>query len=372
MGYSGVYIDDNDDDLTYGELMSVPGNDGIIFKNIKPKSLAHTAQQISEFSPDIVAIDYRLDERQNTDAENDYRAGTLAQNLREKLIDQPAKDFPIILISTEEKIHKFFEPDQTSHDLFDEWYRKETITSDGEKVRTQILSLIRGYKKIAENIGNDKWPISLLNLNEDEDFIIELTNLDIELKESNVAHIWARVLLNNIIKRSGLLLKPEDLYAKLGIELDDYTEINTEIFTKLDEEDICYKGIFSDGWKRVWKHRFEAWLKGKLKQHITGIAVKQRVAKINKLFGTKFKPASSLWTKTKNELPSFACASCKHPTELRNSVAAYDPRLPVYIEKKRICFDCIESDKYERVRLQIAKEDHNLVEQIKNGKIPRE
>lgn len=371
MAFKGIYIDDDTREFRYARLLSDSNKDGITFQCKQPGILGKFAQEIIDAKPDLVAMDYRLDENQQDNSDNDYRASPLAQQLRDKLCDQPNQDFPIILISTEEKIETFFKPDKTAHDLYDEWYRKEKLIDSSKLVRKQIVSLIKGYKIIAKNLGDPNWHQKLLKLNKKEKFVIEDTNMKIEFEESKVVHVLARIFLRDMIKWSGILLKPEDVYAKLGIKLEDYTQVNEQVWSKLKEEKISYEGVFSDGWPRMWKHRFEFWTKDKLKQPITSIPAVERVRFVNELFSTDFKPASSLWTKNTDELFSFSCASCNHPTELRHSIAVYDPRLPNYLDNRRICYDCIDTDRYENKHLRIAQEDENLLEEIKTGKISR-
>jgi hypothetical protein len=363
MSYRCFYIDDNSEDIKYADLLE---NEQLIFERTSPKDLSIFPKEIINFKPDAIITDYRLDDDQKNNRGNNYRASTLAQFLRDSYSKDPANDFPIILVSSEEKIREYFKPEKTAHDLFDEWYFKSTIIEHSDKIAREIESVIKGYKKISNIIIKNGNKFSLFNLPEKEHFIFDNTNLDIEL-DQNITHLVARVFLRNIIKRPGILLGPADVYAKLGIGLKDYCLKYDDIWSKLEENNLCYQGIFSDGWPRVWRHRFDFYFKEHFSRMITAFSSEERVTKVNELWGLNYAPAESRWTHSTNEAPSFACASCHHPTEIENSISAYDPHVPKYVEKKRICLDCIESDRESNLGLSISSEDKKFSEKIKSG-----
>ena len=73
--------------------------------------------------------------------------------------------------------------------------------------------------------------------------------------------------------------------------------------------------------------------------------------------------------KKSKEFFSFACASCRHPTEQMNSVAALESSIPSYAERKRICFNCVMTDEYLKERLKISSHDESIARKVKSGEI---
>lgn len=78
-----------------------------------------------------MALDYRLDDPLSSG----YKAGALAQLLRDSVMDTVAEDFPIILVSV------------TAHDLFDGYFSIYPLSTHS----IEILSLVLGYKKIRDS-----------------------------------------------------------------------------------------------------------------------------------------------------------------------------------------------------------------------------
>ena len=371
MKFKGVYVDDRDTD--YGKFLNVSGEDSVKFRlDIRPNEASKLVKSILNVKPDIVALDYRLDDNQRSFPDATYRAGGPAQMLREEMIERPAEDFPIILISTEDYIRRLFRSDITAHDLFDEQYLKATLIDEthAREIGTQVIDLIQGYKKIGCVAQEAQKHLSLLNLSSNEWSEIKPSSLLISLEETSVTHVIARILLQNIIKRSGLLLRPIDVYARLSIahENDD----RDKAFKFLLDAELGYKGIFSTGWPRLWRHRFEDWARKNIDDTPSSIPGNRRVDIFNDIACTTYKAAKSKWSDRDDELFSFACASCDAPTELRHSVAAHDPLVPKYGERWRICFDCVQTDEFSRHDLRIDGEDENIAAQVRSGTFPKE
>ena len=372
MKFKGIYVDDQEP--RYGELLNASsGEDSVEFRSdIQLDEAGKLVKSILGKNPDIVALDYRLYDNPKSFPDATYRAGGLAQMIREEMIERPTKDFPIILISTEDNIRKLFRPDKTAHDLFDEWYLKATLAKGtrDQEIGNQIIDLIQGYKKIAGVAQEDQKHLSLLKLDFDEWGEINPSSLLISLEETSVTHVIAHILLQNVIKRSGLLLRPIDVYARLSLapENDDLDKA----FKFLWDAELGYEGVFSTGWPRLWRHRFENWVRENVGDPLSSIPGNTRVEAFNDAARTTYKAAESKWSKRDDELFSFACASCDAPTELRHSVAVHDPSVSRYAERQRICFDCVQTDEFHARDLRIDGEDEDIAEQVQLGSFPRE
>jgi hypothetical protein len=51
---------------------------------------------------------------------------------------------------------------------------------------------------------------------------------------------------------------------------------------------------------------------------------------------------------------------------MRHSLAAFDPRAPRFATRPRICWDCIQTDKFREAKLQVDEVDQELVDDIKS------
>jgi len=368
----GYFVDDNAEERTRISrlLEQVDLSIDPQFEPIEPTVLC---EALMEKAPDLVALDFRLDDE---DLEgNNYKGGALAQILREAVLETPERDFPIILVSTEENIKQIYGIDRTSHDLFDQKYMKGKLNDKlyRAKCHREILSLANGYKAISAEIGGGQVDLStLLSLDADELEIVPLHGLATDIKDAiPVTHVVARVLLRQMIGRAGPLLAKKDIAAHLGLANEDAQIV--QVVEYFLERKMCYEGIFSDGWPRIWRHRMDDWASGVLGAPLSSFTGEERAKKLSEVTGLELKPAVSKWTGKPDELFAFACAVCHDPTERRNSVALYDKYLLPYSERNRVCFDCLIRGELERqTSLSVDEGDAEIANDVREGRIARE
>lgn len=358
MTYKGIFVDDAD--LVYAETLSLP--DQLEFQPQDVEEVAILARKIESEGPMIVAIDYRLDEAPaGLQADQTYKGSALAQHLRDASIEHPDQDFALVLVSAENKIKTLFRPDKTAHDLFDRVYVKEDINKERAVIRQELVSLCRGYEKL-RSVGNKYDIIDLMAGTDDDRPHIDAQEIRTKLAEAAAPHVAARVLFS-LIDHAGPLLNTENACAYLGIDPGDRQAITG----LMRDAGIGYDGIFGDAWPRWWANRLESWAQDVFKRRATGLPASDRARLLSETTGQPFEPARSPWNKSPDELISFACASCGRGTELRHSVAAFEPAQPRYNVRRRICWDCIQTDQYETAEppLSIDDADKDLAEQVK-------
>ncbi len=366
----GFFIDDNAEDRTriarLLEQKELP-----IDGRFEPVDPIKLRDAVLAEKPDLVALDFRLDDEDLP--ENNYKGGALAQILREALLETPALDFPIILVSTEENIKQIYSIDKTSHDLFDQKYMKGRLSDRAYRkiCHQEILSLALGYKRIAAALEEGRGAARLLALDEDELEIVPLHGFATDLKNAySVTHVAARVLLRQLIERAGPLLSCKDVAARLGIATEQEQIEQTMAF--LFESGFGYEGVFGDGWPRIWRHRLDAWASDLLGKPLTSLPADERAKRISEEIGFELRPAVSKWTNNSDELFAFACTTCREPTERRNSLSLYDKYLLPYSDKKRVCFDCYIRGEMDRFpQLSIDEGDIEVAKDIREGRIKR-
>ncbi len=350
--YQGIFIDNQDSDKRFAGLMST---NGLQMHFQKPRELMTLAQEILASQPDLVALDYHLDYHQSYG----YKAGALAQLLRDFVMDSAAKDFPIILVSQPNQLNTFFD-NVTAHDLFDWHFSKETLGTHHLK----ILSLVKGYKKLIQYWNEPERWAKLLAVNSPEKLEVAYQAIR-ELDKLKAPHQVAHDILRYVINRQGLLLDKDNLLAQLGIagkEVDSILDI-------LKQDNVLYTGIFSEGWTRWWGHRLQDWGENLCGKSLGNMTAKERVSCLNKKLGLKLLPAKSRWQNNPDTLITFACASCHQPTERDCYVLAYDPVPYSFVQRKPICWKCVETGEFEKHGLEIDDGAELIVEKIRNGEI---
>lgn len=359
--FKGIFVDDRDD--VYAELLS---SDDISFVYQGLQEIMDLRKTVFDAKPDIVALDYRLDQHLNGfPASKAFKGGPLAQLLRDAAIDDPERDFPIILVSSENNIRQIFSPDKTAHDLFDEVMIKEELQESTDRAMRKMLALCEAYATL-RGMGGEYHLSQMVGLPEGSMAIVDHQELVQALDEASAPHIVSRIFSKLLIGRTGLLIDDAELCARFGVTLE-----NTEIAsTALNEGGVePYSGLFSSEDRRWWAHQVDAFLVSVFGRRATGLPSSRRATMLNERYDTGFQPALSTWIdgdKGADELIAFACSCCRRGTELRHSLAIYEPPQPSFIARRRLCWDCIQTDNYKTGQnaFEIQKSDQALVPKI--------
>lgn len=357
MGYNGFYVDDLDE--IYATLLSSTGDHGLTINYCRLDEAAKLAGELFNAQPDIVALDFRLDENpEMIEPEKAYNGSGLAQLLRDKTSAAPENDFPIVLISAEDKLERFYRPDGTAHDLFDRIYKKDEVASNPDPVKEELISLCKGYKEIKAVWGGGMERLSVFGLDREELASIANQELRAAMLNAGAPHIAARTILKGVIDRPGILLSDNELAARLGVAALGSLE------SILIDQKIQYAGVFNEGWRRWWAHRFDDWAIALFGARPTTMTGSARVKVLNAQFDSNVQPAVSTWNKSSDERFAFSCAVCDRSGEIRHSVAAFDPHAPKYSHRKRICWDCIQTERYLTAKIEVDDVDANLVVEV--------
>lgn len=361
MSFKGIFIDDTEEAAHYASLLSTPGEGGVTIEYQPVTDAVELAGRIFASALDLVVLDFRLDENLNgLDPKHSYLGSGLAQLLRDKAIARPDLDFPIVLVSAEEKFEKFYRPDSTAHDLFDRTYGKEHATEVPDLVAAQIHDLCVGYRLLKETWADPNVRMSIFSLRHDEREVIENQEIRLGLCTVAAPHLAANFVLRSVIDRAGILLSDNDVIARLGISSIE------PVVDYLTERGVRYEGIFGKGWRRWWTHRFNELAEAEFGRRPTTMTGEERASILRGKLSLNVDPAISRWNKSSKEKFAVACASCSHPTEIRHSVSAFDPNVPRFAQAKRICWDCIQTDRNLDQRLDVDDVDAKLSDQVKN------
>ncbi len=368
--FIGIFIDDQGEQETIAQLLS--DDNYVSFEFIKPYlPISDMAEIILDKKPDIVALDYRLDESPCGEPgqvkPNRYKAGPLAQQLRDQALSQVPRDFPIVLVSQEDNIRNLYEPDRTAHNLFDEIFLKNEVVGNPEDAISKVRGLITGYKIIIENWDSPNRLPSILNIDPLLASPQEIESID----ASSAPHQLARSILQYFIHRNGILIDIFGLVSMLG--LDAESSDMSLLIDHLDEQGIAYQGAFSIGWKRFVRDSVDAWASGVCGEPIDMLGALTIVNRLRESTGIELVPAKSRW-QPQNFDPIFSvpCSSCQLPTELDYSVPAYDPVVFGFVQKKVICWDCIATGRYQEAGLKVDETGLFISEKIENGEIVKE
>ena len=368
--YKVVFVDDREDQFIILNQVKREAKDTLEFFECVPKaSIIDTQKTISEQSPDLLLLDYRLDEKPvKGNKIVEYKAGPVAQQFRDSAIEYYQKDIPIFAVSHEDNI-RLYEPDKTAHDLFDQiWFKNFFVDHPNDAVN-QMISFIEAYKEIIDCFKSGNRLHKLLQINPDGIGFID-SHFFNEINKMKAPHLVSISIFKTFIKRSWLLLDKNNLLALLGLHPDDKQSKHLkELINIIAENDIGYSGIFGSGFQRWWANRLKDFFEDQCSATLGDLTSAERVEKISECIGLKFKPAVSRWTNNSDTYVSFACSSCKNPTEVEYSVSAYDPVPHPVIGKNRICWSCIQTGEYGDRGFLVDDSDEFTADKIRHGKI---
>lgn len=356
--FNGYFVDDQD--KIYADLLS--RDDMLKLEHVEVSELVIGARELLEKKPDILVLDYRLDENlTKITPDQAYKGSALAQHLRDIAIDRPDQDIPLILVSSEEKLRKFYRPDRTAHDLFDRVYTKAEIRTDSVRVQTECIDLCETYARLRQCHGTYR-VIELTGIDADDAEQVNFQEFRELIETSKAPHLVAKSFYQQLIKRVGPLLSKEDIAARLGVPTN-YVQPALDV---LDEFGARYKGLLSNGWPRWWLYRFDQWAEIIFGGRPVRIPAHARSKKLAEVLDTPFPTAKSPWNGRDDELISFSCACCGRPSEIRHSVSLFDATVPRYSAVPRLCWDCLQTDKYRNVSppLVIADSEGELVKDV--------
>ncbi len=198
--YQGIFIDAIETDKRFLDMMSTKGRYGLQFTFQKPSEFLTLTQNLVNHQPDLLALDYRLN---NRSGKLGYTAGALAQQLRELATESIALDFPIVLLSSQDDL-KAFCNNLTVHNLFDLSLTKEHLP-DESRLSQKMLSLVKGYKFLIKNWDKPERWSHILGLKTAERLRIAYQAIR-ELDKLQAPHQVARDILRYVINRPGILL----------------------------------------------------------------------------------------------------------------------------------------------------------------------
>lgn len=358
MTLSGIFVDDQDQQ--YAKLLST--RDELMFEFVSVGPVLTLANRIVADRPAILALDYRLDENvSDIDPSETYKAGVLAQQLRDRASTDPALDLPIVLVSNEAKIQNLYRPDKTAHDLFDGVYRKEEIQERRPAIRREMIALAKGYCTLRDTAG--KYSAEALLNRHGAGSLLQQQDITAAFGTATAPHTLAKFVLKALIDQPGLLVDDADAAARLGIDKSSFERL----VANPQMQPIRYAGLFGEGWRRWWLDILLDWAEGILGVRPISLRNVDRAEKLSAALDLPLNPVPSPWTGRPDEAAALACASCREATEIRHSVAAYAPTALRFTLRPRICWDCIQTDRYrDRPEpLLVDEADAELAESVK-------
>jgi hypothetical protein len=263
-----------------------------------PKVYKKQISALRQATFDGVILDLRLDQFVNwEDPEGeraDYRATTLAQEIRTRATEGNFKECPLVLWSTDSRLEASFNRDDTGHDLFDLKCVKDEILNEekAKKIALRLVSLVAGYKQIAkikaEHRRSKDQLYRFLGFKNEMGFLDPRIAASFAIRQGPVpVHEYARFVIYELLEPAGPLIDERTLAARLGVDSDSSPDFQGLKDTHFKQ--AKYKGPFRSGWPRWWTYLVEErWLKLKGNPGpLRSMPASQRVEFLRKALGLK-------------------------------------------------------------------------------------
>jgi hypothetical protein len=319
-------------------------------------------------SIDGLILDLRLDQAVGEgQTQADYRAGSLAQEIRTLATEGKLSPFPVFLWSIDTKLSKSFNRDNTIQDLFDIIILKEEFPEKATVIATQLASVAKAYKDIETSMSRSKGFSSLLKLKEENDSLLDprIGEEFFKSPKSFPVHAYAKYILNQIVITSGPLVDEATICARLGLDVKKSEDVSK--LMKMLEPKCLYKGPFGDGWRRWWWQLVEKWWLqlGKDMKPMTSLPASDRVDILKTKTGLKRLAVAKPFAEGYGNYFSTVCQVLGFPLDpIDGFVVASTGKLPwqdkSYISREaalnRAKYNVqLELDPFERERLQTLK-----------------
>jgi hypothetical protein len=250
MPYKVLYIDDEDEQRSQSYADGLSGLGFVEITIEKPTSFEKLINELVEKQNlfDALILDLKLDGNQQGDRVASYTAPSLASGIRSKCFidDGFTKEFPIFLLSSSENLKKYYDPDSSSHDLFDYTITKTSIGEFGANHERRIASIIAAYQIIGENKTDFAKILGVASIDQIDDRIF--TSRFLAGEDTSVSEI-SQFIFHEIILKSGVLITQDILAARLGID-NQRSEDWQIIIEQL--RNAKYSGAFCSSFCRWW------------------------------------------------------------------------------------------------------------------------
>lgn len=257
MKYKVLYIDDETTERsrTYADGLSTLGKIEILIN--KPTDYEKLLTELikGQGSFDALILDLKLDGNQQGDRTATYTAPSIAAGIRSKFFNDGGftNEFPIFLISSNENLKKYFDPDTSSHDLFDFTFTKTNVGKDGVQHEQIIVSFIEAYQTIQEDKTNFS---KILSLDEDNQITERIFTSRFLFGEVTSITEISQYIFDEVIMKNGILIDEDVLAARLGVnykESEDWQRMLDLL------SDVKYSGVFSSSLNRWWSEEVLSW-----------------------------------------------------------------------------------------------------------------
>lgn len=308
--------------------------------------------QHSEEEAVVVLFDYRLDDRGDVG----FRGGTVASAFKEK---EPT--VPVVLLTTDEKLHRWVETRPGVQEVFDWRLLKSEINSERDSVRAKIIDLGRGWKLLREaaDSGTDVWEILAESLGVDRADVATFEEVELDPPMPNVPGALALWMLHGPLKWPGPLLDEPDTRVLCGLTTADFQRPEVQGWL----EAASYSGPFQAFGRRWWSAAVRDLVAGLSRPPPADATA--RASALGTALGIDLQAEGCSWCGQPRTMR--ACAVCRCAVDAAHSLRLLTDRPPAWADAPVVCFRCVADGSADGERLARGNED--VAQGLRDGSI---
>ncbi len=261
-----LYIDDDttNDLKPLIDQLKRASNGQLEIDHYRVMAMSAVRQLFSENNYDGLIVDQKLDAPNEKNENVDYYGTSLAQNFRTDMAASEITSSPIILLSNEKQFVKYYDPDESSHNLFDYVMKKDQLVDNlfARKSTLLMTSLVDAYsiaRQLKTDISEDvtlDYLAPLFQWNKQVSEFVDSRFVEYVKSKLSDPHALVNSIYSTLIRSAGSLVTEQMLATKLGINIE-----NSSDWIKLIElfNEGKYQGIFSELKERWWFSSIEDW-----------------------------------------------------------------------------------------------------------------
>lgn len=320
----------------------------LVINHLSPRPWDTQIKLIREGHYSGIILDLRLDTQAQWEGDSigkkaQYRAEELAQKIRVDATEGIIPDVPIVLWSTDQNLNNSgFSRDSTPKDLFDLKVVKTSISNKASEIRLKLIALAEGYRIIEQSYSESMIRLDkCLNLPVHVEEYIDpriISYFSVDIKPP--IHDVARYILDEIIRKPGILIDEHLLATRLGISIQESEK--WAVFLDDILSFARYTGVFYKGWTNFFGDELYGWWRQNFQEsNLKTLKASERVELINNRYaGYNLTPLSSSSDDPEGKY-WYNCMITGKPISQKSSFLVSDPhKLPwqesLYLSKEAI------------------------------------
>jgi CheY-like chemotaxis protein len=347
-----------DDDAAESTLLAGLLNksgDGIVCEVARPHGTVEaTAKLIKERldtdDPRLLLLDYRLEDHQTDDGDTaDFRGGTVAGYVRDQ-----DPDLPIVLLTSEEKLHLFVERRPGMKQHFDWTLLKNEVAAkdDGAVAHTRLVDFALTWDRARGGSDDERKTWSQLGalMSAPPEGLEQFVSLEPEPPRGDVPGDILHWMLKRAHHLRGPLIDDATTRVMLGLALESFDTKGVAEWL----EPSRYRGGLGSFGRRWWAHHVSAQL-AKVCDGSRPIDAAERVRYLSDSIGLELVHETCTWCG--GERTIHACLVCRGATDAAHSLTPLGEPLPAWADPEVVCYRCVAEGLASGLRFPPSTQD---------------